>query len=70
MHRCFYIVYESCYMIGQPAMPNQSPTFASCNGPGNEEYFADWGTHSTVVTWNTPTANDPEEGQLQYVLFP
>ena len=51
-------------------MPNQSPTFASCNGPGNEEYFADWGTHSTVVTWNTPTANDPEEGQLQYKLLP
>nr|XP_022308447.1 sushi, von Willebrand factor type A, EGF and pentraxin domain-containing protein 1-like isoform X3 [Crassostrea virginica] len=45
--------------------PNQPPTFTSCNGPGNEEYFADWGTHSTVVTWNTPTANDPEEGQLQ-----
>ena len=60
-------------MIGKHPVihnPNQPPTFTSCNGPGNEEYFADWGTHSTVVTWNTPTANDPEEGQLQYVLFP
>lgn len=46
--------------------PNRPPSFSSCVGPANEEYFADLGTTTTTVTWNTPTASDPEDGSLTY----
>lgn len=49
--------------------PNQPPSFSSCVGPDSEEYFADLGTTAATVTWNAPTASDPEDGSLTYVVI-
>lgn len=48
--------------------PNQPPSFSSCVGPASEEYFADLGTTTAIVTWNAPIASDPEDGSITYVV--
>jgi hypothetical protein len=44
--------------------PNRPPSFSSCAGPASSEYFADKGMTTATVSWNTPTASDPEDGSL------
>nr|XP_034325188.1 sushi, von Willebrand factor type A, EGF and pentraxin domain-containing protein 1-like [Crassostrea gigas] len=53
-----------CVFFCKEEKPNRPPSFSSCVGPANEEYFADLGTTTTTVTWNTPTASDLEDGSL------
>lgn len=54
--------YNKCMFAEEK--PNQPPSFSSCAGPANSEYFADIGATTATVTWNTPTASDPEDGSL------
>lgn len=48
--------------------PNNPPSFSSCGGPGRKQYFADINGTTTNVTWTIPTATDPEDGSVTYVL--